>query len=158
MPGTRRTARATCEKRAPLCFAPTQWSSAARESGSARASAASKMSDGSRGGGVGVLVDRARQPVGSAQVGGALPVGDHWALGRQDCPVGSRGGEDLRSIPVAALADWHRRLARVARGDVTEAPARGLHRLEEVPENARHEHLREHWEGDGRVRASARTS
>ena len=42
LPGIKRTTRATCEKRAPLSRAPTQRSSAARESGSTRASAAER--------------------------------------------------------------------------------------------------------------------
>ena len=49
VPGTRRTARATCEKVVPLRCVPTHRSRAARESGSARASAASKMSPPLRG-------------------------------------------------------------------------------------------------------------
>ena len=43
-PGTSCTARATCEKLAPFRCIPTQQSSEARESGSARASAESKIS------------------------------------------------------------------------------------------------------------------
>ena len=62
LPGTRRTARATYEKRTPLRNAPTQRSSAARKSGSALASAASRVSP------------PATLPAGAAS-GRALPVG-----------------------------------------------------------------------------------
>ena len=110
----------------------------------AREGGACARGDGSGARGVAVLVHRAREAVGSAEVGGALPVGDHWALGRRDDlsrSQGSRGGEDLGSIPVATVAGRRRLLRpglrpRVARRDVLESPARRLHRREKIPEEA----------------------
>ena len=70
----------------------------------AREGGARARSDGSGARGVAVYVHRACEAVGGAKIGGALPVGDHRALGRRDDlsrSRGSRGGEDLRSIPVA---------------------------------------------------------
>ena len=90
---------------------------------------------------VAILVHGAGEPVRRAQVGGALPVDDHRALGRRDDlsrSRGSLGGEDLRSIPVAAKAGGRRLLLRprVAGRDVPESPARRLHGMEEGPEQA----------------------
>ena len=65
--------------------------------------------------GITVVLHGACEPVRRAQVGGALPVGDHRALGRRDDlsrSRGSLGGEDLRSIPVAAKAGGRRLLLR----------------------------------------------
>ena len=81
----------------------------------AREGGACACCDGSGGGSVAVLVQRAGEAVRSAQVGGALPVGDHRALGRQDGPSrsrGSRGGEGLGPIPMVAQPGWRRLLWR----------------------------------------------
>lgn len=59
--------------------------------------------DGSGTGRVAVMVHGAREAVRGAEIACALPVGDHWALSRQDDlsrSRGSRGGEDLGFIPV----------------------------------------------------------
>ena len=96
--------------------------------------------DGGGGRCVAMLVHGVRQPVGGAEVGGAevggaLRVDNTWALGRQDGPRGSWGGEDTGRGPVRpgeADAAWrrvvrrasheHRPLLRVAGQNVQEAP------------------------------------
>ena len=74
--------------------------------------------DGSSAGCVAERVHGAGDAVRGAEVGGALPVSDHWALGRRDDQGRSRGsvgGEDRqrqlprpRSIPMAACAGRRR--------------------------------------------------
>ena len=76
------------------------------------------------------------QPVGRAQIGGALSIGDQRALGLQDGPgrcQGSRDGEGLGPIPMVSRLDMRRPILRAACGDVDEVPACCLHALEEGP-------------------------
>ena len=92
---------------APLSLAPTQRSSDSRESGSARASAGSKIGD--------LRALHRRDGPGPSSGPGSF-----------------HGKEGLRPIPEVTCSGRRRFWPCVARWDVEKAPARGLHRCEVV--------------------------
>ena len=147
MPGTKRTARATCEKRAPFSCAPPQRSSAARESGSARASAASKMRPPSvatacvpapselisckftgKGGEWAVAVDRLHVPASRRVVDDVAHVAEGVvALPKQRSPARPRSEADAarrRHIPTTVGGKTSRSCWAALGGPSTRRPTR----------------------------------